>query len=72
MLKKTGIPLLTKHFQAHYADKAYMGNNPVAYVKAGKKEDFLTPLDLIEQLYDRPVECVYVLFKDGTRTVIKH
>ena len=54
-------PLTTRRNKAHYGDRKMIGNTPAAWVKAGKREDFLTAEEFAEDLYGIPVD--HIVFK---------
>ena len=53
--------LTTRRKKAHYGDKSVLAGTPVVIIKAGGKTDFVTPEEILEDLYGRPVE--RIIFK---------
>jgi exoribonuclease II len=39
-----------------------VGDTPVALIKTGKKSDFMTAEEIVEDIYQRPVD--HIVFKD--------
>jgi hypothetical protein len=46
------VLMRTNRNKAHYADKCYVGNQPVVVIKVGKKTDYLTAVEFLEELYE--------------------
>lgn len=57
-------PLRTRREKAHYGDRMIVGGIPVVRIKAGKKNDYMTAGEVIEDLYGAPIQCI--MLKDGT------
>lgn len=54
----------TNRARAHYADRAEVAGKPVATIKSSRNTDFLTLEEFAQDLYDRPVDHVEVIFKE--------
>lgn len=63
--KKTLVsrPLVTKRKKARYGDLVLVAGRPLMVIKSGSKEDFITPQELLEDLFDKPIEAI--VFADG-------
>ncbi len=48
--------LMTRRMKAHYGDKKILAGTPVMLVKSRGKMDFVTPQEILEDLYGKPVE----------------
>ncbi|MBQ5523602.1 MAG: hypothetical protein IIT86_12500 [Oscillospiraceae bacterium] len=55
-------PLYTKRNRVRYGDRRMVGDTPVALIKTGKKSDFMTAEEIVEDIYQRPVD--HIVFKD--------
>ena len=71
-VKDQDTVLRTRRAKARYGTRTAIAGIPVLMVKSGKKHDYVTPEELVEDLYGRPVE--KIVFKDtepmkGTNTV---
>ena len=55
-------PLRSRRQRARYADKTFVGNTPVALIKSGGKQDFVTAEEFAEDLYGKPVD--HIVFKE--------
>jgi len=55
-------PLRSRRKNARYGTKTELAGQPVMIVKSGKKEDYVTPEELVEDLYGRPVD--HIVFRD--------
>ncbi|MCR5347703.1 MAG: hypothetical protein K6E38_07990 [Fretibacterium sp.] len=47
---------MTRRMKAHYGDKKILAGTPVMLVKSRGKMDFVTPQEILEDLYGKPVE----------------
>lgn len=61
-------PLRSRRKNARYGTKTEMAGQPVMLVKSGKKEDYVTPEELFEDLYGRPVD--HIVFRDSSASSI--
>lgn len=55
------VPLRTRREKAHYGDKVMIGETPAVKIKAGKKNDYMTATEVVEDLYGMPIQ--YIMFK---------
>ena len=72
VLREQDTVLRTRRAKARYGTKTAIAGRPVLMVKSGKKRDYVTPEELVEDLYGKPV--AKIIFKDtesinGTSTM---
>lgn len=58
------VPLKTKRNDVHYGDEDNHFGIPVANVKGGKRTDYLTAWEFVEDLYKKKVK--QITFEDDT------
>ena len=54
--------LTTRRSHARYGDRMWIAGIPVAVIKSGKRTDFLTAEEFVEDLYGRPVD--HIVFRE--------
>ena len=59
------VPLRTRREKAHYGDKVMIGETTAVKIKAGKKNDYMTATEVVEDLYGMPIQ--YIMFKNGIK-----
>ncbi len=55
-------PLYTKRNRVRYGSRKLVSGVPVAEIKSGKKSDIMTAEEIVEDIYQRPVD--HIVFKD--------
>ena len=58
------VPLTSRRNRAHYGDRVFQFGMPVLNVKAGKRTDYVTGVEVVEDLYEKPVQ--RIIFGDGS------
>lgn len=58
------IPLRSPNQGIHYGGRAIVGGRPMMIVAKGNKKDSMTPEEVIEDIYGRPIEGIYIKFRD--------
>ena len=61
--KENGEPLKTKRKCARYGSRVVVAGNPMMVVKQGNKEDYLTPEEFLQDMYQKTVKAI--VFEDG-------
>jgi hypothetical protein len=56
------VALRTRRKKARYGTKVEIAGQPLMVVKSGKKEDFITAEEIVEDLYGKPVD--HIVFKE--------
>lgn len=62
-MEKTEDIIWTPRNKAHMCDRVYHGNQPVGFVKAKTRQDYMTASEYAEALYGKPVK--KIVFMDG-------
>lgn len=61
-MKDHEIDLRTRRQNAKYGTKIEIAGQPLMIVKSGKKRDYITAEEIVEDLYGRPVD--HIVFKE--------
>lgn len=64
------IPLRSRRKNARYGTRTELAGQPVMIVKCGKKEDYVTPEEFVEDMFGRPVD--HIVFRENPIPVIPH
>ena len=58
------IPLRSPNQRIHYGGRTIVGGRPMMIVAKGSKRDSMTPEELLEDLYGKPIESIDIKFRD--------
>lgn len=61
--------LTTRRSHARYGDREFVGGIPVAVIKSGKRTDFITAEEFVEDLYGKRID--HIVFKEETSCDMK-
>ena len=62
-LSEDRTALRSRREKARYGNRAFIAGKPVAVIKAGSKQDFVTAEEFAEALYGKPVK--QIVFREA-------
>lgn len=60
------VEIRSRRKNLHVGNRGVLDGRPVARVSYKKKNDYVTPLEFTEDVYDRPVSMMTIYFQDGS------